>query len=96
MWVECYNGKWFRNCGWAMKEIFSNYSATIAELQNDPRAIWKHDEPVAIFDRDEPIGYCIPKDLYVRIINALEDAHWVKVIEDRKNDQEIEVAWDAL
>ena len=79
-----------------MQEIFSNYTATIADLQKNPRAIWGQDEPVAIFDHDEPIGYCIPKDLYLQMMNALEDAHWVRVIEERKNDPEIEVSWNDL
>jgi antitoxin StbD len=79
-----------------MQEIFSNYTATISDLQNNPRAILNQDEPVAIFDHNEPIGYCIPKNLYLQILNALEDAQWVRIIEARKNDPEIEVSWDDL
>ncbi|MEK7654910.1 MAG: plasmid stabilization protein [Pseudomonadota bacterium] len=79
-----------------MKEIFSNYTATISDLQSNPRSIWEHDEPVAIFDHNQPIGYCIPQELYLQIMNALEDAHWARIIEERKNDREVEVAWNDL
>lgn len=73
--------------GRILQEIFSNYTASISDLQINPRFIW---------EKNEPVGYCIPHDLCLKILEALEDTVLINIIRGRKDDEEIEVLLDEL
>jgi len=78
--------------------ILAETAASIAELKNNPLATVAAGEgfPVAIFDQNEPAFYCIPAKAYELLLDRLEDAELAAIVESRKHQAEIEVAWDEL
>ena len=78
--------------------IFAETTASLSELKNDPMASVAVGDgfPVAILDHDEPAFYCIPAKAYEMLMDKLEDAELAAIVESRKSQAEIEVAWDEL
>lgn len=78
--------------------ILAETAASLSELKNDPMAIVAAGDgfPVAILDHDEPAFYCIPAKAYEMLMDKLEDAELAAIVESRKSQAEIEVAWNEL
>lgn len=78
--------------------ILAETAASLAELKNNPLATVAAGEgfPVAILDHNEPAFYCIPAKAYEMLIDKLEDTELAAIVESRKDQPEIEVAWDEL
>ena len=78
--------------------ILAETAASLAELKNNPLATVAAGDgfPVAILDHDEPAFYCIPAKAYELLLDKLEDAELAAIVESRKNQPEIDVAWDEL
>lgn len=78
--------------------ILAETAASLMELKNDPMATVAAGEgfPVAILDHDEPAFYCIPAKAYEALMDKLEDSELAAIVESRKSQAEIEVAWDEL
>lgn len=79
-----------------MQEIFSNYTATITDLKKDPMSVLSFDEPVAVLNRNHIVGYCVPTDLYDRMIDLLEDVQLAKIAKSREGQKTIKIEWDEL
>ncbi len=79
-----------------MQEIFSNYTATITDLKKDPMSVLSFDEPVAVLNRNQVVGYCVPNDLYDRIMDLLEDVQLAKIAKSREGQKTIKVEWNDL
>ena len=41
--------------------------------------------PVAILNRNQPAFYCVPAELYERMLDALDDRELVKLVTERSN-----------
>ncbi len=41
--------------------------------------------PVAILNRNQPVFYCVPAELYERMLDALDDQVLVKLVTERSN-----------
>lgn len=78
--------------------ILAETAASLSELKNDPMATVASGDgfPVAILDHDEPAFYCIPAKAYELLMDKLEDAELAAIVESRKHQPEIDVAWDEL
>ena len=78
--------------------ILSETAASLLELKNDPLAIVASGDgfPVAILDHDEPAFYCIPARTFETLMDKLEDMELAAIVESRKSQAEIDVAWDEL
>jgi antitoxin StbD len=78
--------------------ILSETAASLLELKNDPLAIVAAGDgfPVAILDHDEPAFYCIPARTFETLMDKLEDMELAAIVESRKSQTEIDVAWDEL
>ncbi len=78
--------------------IFAETAASLSELKNDPIATVAAGDgfPVAILDHDEPAFYCIPAKAYEILMDKLEDVELAAIVESRKYQVEIDVAWDEL
>ena len=52
--------------------ILSDTSASVSELKKNPMATVSAGEgyPVAILNRNQPAFYCVPAELYERMLNA--------------------------
>jgi antitoxin StbD len=78
--------------------ILSETAASLLELKNDPLAIVAAGDgfPVAILDHNEPAFYCIPARTFETLMDKLEDMELAVIVESRKSQAEIDVAWDEL
>jgi antitoxin StbD len=78
--------------------ILAETAASLLELKNDPMAIVASGDgfPVAILDHNEAAFYCIPAKAYEMLMDKLEDIELVAIVESRKLQPEIDVAWDEL
>ncbi|GKV77242.1 MULTISPECIES: type II toxin-antitoxin system Phd/YefM family antitoxin [Pectobacterium] len=78
--------------------ILSDTSASISELKKNPMATVNAGDglPVAILNRNQPAFYCIPADLYEKMLDALDDQELVKLIGERKNQPLVDVDLDSF
>ena len=67
--------------------ILSDTSASVSELKKNPMATVSagNGYPVAILNRNQPAFYCIPAELYERMLDALDDQELVKLVTERSN-----------
>ncbi|EFC0622906.1 type II toxin-antitoxin system Phd/YefM family antitoxin [Escherichia coli] len=65
--------------------ILSDTSASVSELKKNPMATVSAGEgyPVTILNRNQPAFYCVPAELYERMLDALDDQELVKLVTER-------------
>jgi antitoxin StbD len=78
--------------------ILAETAASLAELKKNPIATVASGDgfPIAILDHNEPAFYCIPVKAYEALLDKLEDVELAALVESRKAQAEIDVAWDDL
>ena len=78
--------------------ILADVAASVSELKKNPMATVAAGEgfPVAILNHNEPVFYCVPAHAYEALMDKLEDMELSALAVARKNQPEIEVAWDDL
>ncbi|KHS78194.1 type II toxin-antitoxin system Phd/YefM family antitoxin [Pectobacterium brasiliense] len=78
--------------------ILSDTSASVSELKKNPMATVNAGDglPVAILNRNQPAFYCIPADLYEKMLDALDDQELVNLIGERKNQPLVDVDLDSF
>ncbi|OCQ51486.1 Antitoxin YafN [Photorhabdus australis subsp. thailandensis] len=76
--------------------ILSDTSASISELKKNPMATVNSGAgyPVAILNRNQPVFYCIPAELYERILDALDDQELVRLVNERREQVLVDVDLD--
>lgn len=69
--------------------ILSDTSASVSELKKNPMATVNAGDgyPVAILNRNQPAFYCVPAELYEKMLDALDDQELVKLVTERSNQQ---------
>ncbi|MDD9665658.1 MULTISPECIES: type II toxin-antitoxin system Phd/YefM family antitoxin [Klebsiella] len=77
--------------------ILSDTSASISELKKNPMATVSAGDgfPVAILNRNQPAFYCIPAELYEKMLDALDDQELAKLVQERSNQQLLDVDLDT-
>lgn len=73
--------------------VLSDISTSISELKKNPMAVVEQGEgfPVAVLNRNQPVFYCVPAKAYEALMDKLEDVELMAIVEERKNQKEIEV-----
>ncbi|KDX86541.1 toxin-antitoxin system,PHD family protein [Escherichia coli 2-222-05_S4_C2] len=51
--------------------------------------------PVAILNRNQPAFYCVPAELYEKMLDALDNQELVKLVAERSNQQLHDVDLDS-
>ncbi|AJJ27247.1 TPA: type II toxin-antitoxin system Phd/YefM family antitoxin [Yersinia enterocolitica] len=76
--------------------ILSDTSASVSELKKNPMATVKAGAgyPVAILNRNQPAFYCIPAELYERMLDALDDQELIRLVTERESQPLIDVDLD--
>lgn len=69
--------------------ILSDTSASISELKKNPMETVRAGDgyPVAILNRNQPAFYCVPAELYEKMLDALDDQELVKLVAERSKQQ---------
>lgn len=77
--------------------ILSETSASVSELKKNPMATVSAGDgfPVAILNRNQPAFYCVPAELYEKMLDALDDKELVKLVEERSSQQLLDVDLDS-
>lgn len=77
--------------------ILSDTSASISELKKKPMATVSAGDgfPVAILNRNQPAFYCIPAELYEKMLDALDDQELAKLVSERSNQRLLDVDLDT-
>lgn len=77
--------------------ILSDTSASVSELKKNPMATVNAGDgyPVAILNRNQPAFYCVPAELYEKMLDALDDQELVKLVAERSNQQLHDVDIDS-
>lgn len=77
--------------------ILSDTSASISELKKNPMATVSAGDgfPVAILNRNQPAFYCIPAELYEKMLDALDDQELAKLVSERSNQPLLDVDLDT-
>jgi antitoxin StbD len=77
--------------------ILSDTTASVSELKKNPMATVNAGAgyPVAILNRNQPAFYCIPADLYEKMLEALDDNELARLVGERQNQPLIDVDLDS-
>jgi len=77
--------------------LLSDITASVSELKKNPMATVSAGAgyPVAILNRNQPAFYCIPAELYERMLEALDDNELARLVNERKNQPLIDVDLDS-
>lgn len=51
--------------------------------------------PVAILNRNQPAFYCVPAELYEKMLDALDDQELIKLVTERSNQKLLDVDLDS-
>lgn len=76
--------------------ILSDTTASISELKKNPMATVSAGDgfPVAILNRNQPAFYCVPAELYEKMLDALDDQELIKLVAERSNQPLFDVDLD--
>ena len=68
------------------RPILSQSTTSISQLRKNPSAIVARGDgfPVAVLSRNEPHFYCVPAELYEKMLDDLENAELIKVVYARQ------------
>lgn len=81
-----------------VRPILADNSTSISELKKNPMAVVEQADgfPVAVLNRNQPAFYCVPAEAYEVLMDKLEDIELAKIVEERKDQPEVEVNIDDL
>ncbi|NOI88243.1 type II toxin-antitoxin system prevent-host-death family antitoxin [Vibrio sp. 99K-1] len=76
-----------------IRPILADNATSITELKKNPMAVIEQADgfPVAVLNRNQPAFYCVPADAYELLMDKLEDIELAQLVEDRREQEEIEV-----
>ena len=76
--------------------ILSDTTASVSELKKNPMATVSAGDgfPVAILNRNQPAFYCVPAELYEKMLDGLDDQELIKLVAERSNQPLFDVDLD--
>ncbi|EMW0831587.1 TPA: type II toxin-antitoxin system Phd/YefM family antitoxin [Klebsiella aerogenes] len=77
--------------------ILSDTTASVSELKKNPMATVNAGDgfPVAILNRNQPAFYCVPAELYEKMLDAIDDQELIRLVSERSNQQLLDVDLDS-
>jgi antitoxin StbD len=78
--------------------ILAEVSASISELKTNPMKVVASGDgmPIAVLNHNEPAFYCVPAAAYEAMMELIDDAELLKIVEERMNEPVAEVSLDDL
>lgn len=76
--------------------VLCEITASISELKKNPMATVNAGEgfPVAILNRNQPAFYCVPAELYEKMVDALDDHELAQLVSSRQHQPLVDVNLD--
>ena len=74
--------------------IHSRFVASVSELKKNPMEVVNNGfgEAVAILNRNNPAFYCVPADMYERLMDLVEDRELLKLAEQVDTEETVKVS----
>ena len=68
--------------------VLDHMTASISELQNNPMKTIQEGrgQPIAILNGNETAFYCVPPDIYGKLVEMVEDQELTTIADDRMSD----------
>lgn len=78
--------------------IHSRFVASVSELKKNPMEVVNNGfgEAVAILNRNNPAFYCVPADMYERLMDLVEDRELLKLAENVDTEETVKVSINDL
>ena len=78
--------------------IHSRFVASVSELKKNPMEVVNNGfgEAVAILNRNNPAFYCVPADMYERLMDLIEDKELLKLAEQVDTNETVKVSINDL
>ena len=78
--------------------IHSRFVASVSELKKNPMEVVNNGfgEAVAILNRNNPAFYCVPADMYERLMDLIEDRELLKLVEQVDTEETVKVSINDL
>lgn len=78
--------------------IHSRFVASVSDLKKNPMEVVNNGfgEAVAILNRNNPAFYCVPADMYERLMDLIEDKELLKLAEEVETEETVKVSLDDL
>lgn len=78
--------------------IHSRFVASISDLKKNPMEVVNNGfgEAVAILNRNNPAFYCVPADMYERLMDLIEDKELLKLAEEAQTEETVRVSLNDL
>ncbi|MDD2946147.1 MAG: type II toxin-antitoxin system prevent-host-death family antitoxin [Acinetobacter sp.] len=78
--------------------IHSRFVASVSDLKKNPMEVVNNGfgEAVVILNRNNPAFYCVPADMYERLMDLIEDKELLKLAEEAETEETVKVSLDDL
>ena len=78
--------------------VLAEVAASITELKANPMKVAgsAYGDPVAILNRNEPAFYCVPAEIYEKMMDRLEDLELLQLVQERNSEESVSVILDDL
>ena len=78
--------------------VLAEVAASITELKANPMKVAgsAYGDPVAILNRNEPAFYCLPAEIYEKMMDRLEDLELLHLVQERNSEESVSVNLDDL
>ncbi|MCL6248418.1 type II toxin-antitoxin system Phd/YefM family antitoxin [Acinetobacter sp. ANC 4945] len=78
--------------------VHSRFVASVSDLKKNPMEVVSHGfgEAVAILNRNNPAFYCVPADMYERLMDLIEDKELLKLAEQVDTEETVKVSINDL
>ena len=78
--------------------IHSRFVASVSDLKKNPMEVVSHGfgEAVAILNRNNPAFYCVPADMYEKLMDLIEDKELLKLAEQVDTNETVKVSINDL
>ena len=81
-----------------INNIFSDVAASISDLKKNPMEVVRQGEgaTVAILNHNKPAFYCVPAEIYEKLMDRLENIELNKIADSRVGQKRIRVNLDEI
>lgn len=78
--------------------VHSRFVASVSDLKKNPMEVVNNGfgEAVAILNRNNPAFYCVPADMYERLMDLVEDRELLKLAEQVDTEETVKVSINEL
>ena len=78
--------------------IHSRFVASVSDLKKNPMEVVSNGfgEAVAILNRNNPAFYCVPADMYEKLMDLIEDKELIKLAAQVDTEETVKVSINDL